>query len=364
VEKVAQSVGWATDTIQLGNWGNMHHGIAKMAAGFAVCLACLASAQNTQPQKPALSGGEFSNTTNPPTKVPTGVILVKGAWSSASDSVTPVPEESRVTNGVLSNPYFGINFILPSGWAKGYDGPPPSDIGRYVLTHLRAADSHTAAMGSILISAQDMFFTPLPATNALQLINYMKDILQADYKLEEPLTPTKIAGRPFTFFAYWSPVAQLHWYVVATQIRCHAIEIVLTSRNTQLLASLIHDLDKMTLPAEASPTAGTGGGDFPVCMKDYARNENILAKVDPVFSEPRSNSIPVRIIIDQKGKVKHIHFVSAFPEQAKGISDALFQWRFKPYMQNGHPVEVETGIMFGRTPQPSTILPNARAPRE
>jgi Gram-negative bacterial TonB protein C-terminal len=346
----------------------MHHGTVKIAAGFAVCLAYLASAQNTQPQKPALSGGDFSKTINPPTKVPTGVILVKGAWSSASDSVTPVPEESRVTNGVLSDPYFGIKFILPSGWAKGYDGPPPSDTGRYILTHLRAADSHTAGTGSItgsiLISAQDMFFTPLPATNALQLVNYMKDTLQADYQLEQPLTATKIAGRPFTFFAYWSPVAQLHWYVVATQIRCHALEIVLSSRDTKLLAGLLRDLDKMTLPAEASLTAGTGGGDFPVCMKDYASNENIRAKVDPVFTEHRDNSVPVRIIIDQKGKVKHVHFVSAFPEQAKAITDALFQWRFKPHLQNGQPVEVETGIMFGRTPQPSTLLPTARATRE
>ena len=126
----------------------MHHGTMKIAAGLAVCLACLASAQNTQPQKPALSVDDSSNTTSPPTKVPTGVILVKGAWSSASDSVTPVPEGSRVTSGVLNNPYFRIKFTLPSGWAKGYDGPPPSDTGRYVLTHLRAADSHTAGMGS------------------------------------------------------------------------------------------------------------------------------------------------------------------------------------------------------------------------
>jgi hypothetical protein len=363
VEKVAQSSRLGHRHHPTRDGGNMHHGIMKIGAGFAVCLACLASAQNTQSQKPALSGGEFS-TIDPPTKVPTGAILVKGAWSSASDSVTPVPEESRVINGVLGDPYFGIEFILPSGWAKGYDGPPPSDTARYILTHLRVADSHTGGTGSILISAQDMFFTPLPATNALQLVNYMKDTLQGDYNLEEPLTSTKIAGRPFTFFAYWSPVAQVHWYVVATQIRCHAIEIVLTSRDTKLLASLLRDLDKMTLPAEASPTAGTGGGNFPVCMKDYARKDNILARVDPVFTEHRSNPVPVRIIIDQKGKVKHIHFVSAFPEQAKAITDALFQWRFKPYLRHGQPVEVETGIMFGRTPQPSTIPLTSRTTSE
>jgi hypothetical protein len=89
-------------------------------------------------------------------------------------------------------------------------GPPPSDSGRYVVAHLRAADSPTAGMGSILISAQDMFFTPLSASNALQLVNYINDNLQADYKQEEPVSPTKIAVRPFTFLAYWSSVAQPH----------------------------------------------------------------------------------------------------------------------------------------------------------
>lgn len=348
VEKVVQLGGWATDFHPVRELeGDMHHGKVKIAAGVAVCLVWVASAQNTPAQKPALSGGDFSNTTNSPSKVPTGVILVKGAWSSASDSVTPVPEGTRVVNGVLSNPYFGMSYTLPPGWTQGYDGPPPSDSGRYVVAQLRVADPQAGARGIILISAQDMFFTPLPASNALQLINFMKDSLSAEYKPEEPPTPTRIAGRPFTFFAYWSPVAQLHWYVVATQIRCHAIEIVLTSRDTKLLGSLLLDLDKMALPPEADPTTGTGGGDFPLCVKDYASGGNLLNRVDPNFTEHRANPVPVRIIVDKQGKVKHIHFLSAFPEQAKAITDALWQWRFKPYSKDGHPVEVETGIMFG-----------------
>lgn len=325
----------------------MRHGTVKIAAGVALYLACLVSAQNTQPQKPALNGGDFSTAMSPPTKVPTDVILVKGAWSSASDSVTPVPEETRISDGALGNRYFGVRYTLPPGWTKGYDGPPPSDSGRYVVAQLRASDRHTAARGSILITAQDMFFTLLPASNALELITYMKDHLQEDYKQEEPPTPTKVAGRPFTFFAYWSPVAQLHWYVVATQIRCHAIEVVLTSRDKKLLGSLLLDLDKMTLPPGADPRTGTGGGDFPVCIKDYARGTNLLNRVDPTFTEHRANPVPVRIIVGKDGKVKHIHFLSAFPEQAKAVTDALWQWRFKPYMRGSHPVEVETGIMFG-----------------
>jgi outer membrane biosynthesis protein TonB len=56
----------------------------------------------------------------------------------------------------------------------------------------------------------------------------------------------------------------------------------------------------------------------------------------------------VRIIIDRQGRVRHIHFLRAFPDQAKSITDAVMQWRFKPHLEGGRPVEVETGIMFGR----------------
>jgi hypothetical protein len=68
---------------------------------------------------------------------------------------------------------------------------------------------------------------------------------------------------------------------VTTEIRCHAVQIVLTSRDTKLLRSLLVDRDKMTLPPQADPIAGAGGGNFPVCIKDYAQTENMLNKVDP-----------------------------------------------------------------------------------
>jgi hypothetical protein len=318
--------------------------------------------QNGKPQTPVRNGGDFADKPQVLTKVPTGVLLVKGAWSSASDSVTPVPEGGDVAKDAYTNRYFGLNYPLPANWEEKYKGPPPSESGRYVLAQLRPSDSFKGpARANILITAQDMFFTPLPASNALDLINYSKGHLQADYKVEMPPTPTKIAERPFAFFAYWSPVAELHWYVLATEIRCHAVEIVMTSRDTKLLATLVLDLNKITLPAEANPTAGMGGGDVPVCVKDYASDENVLARVDPIFSDRKFNAVPVRIIIDKEGKVRHIHFLSAFPDQAKVIADALKQWRFKPYRQNGRPVEVETGLMFGRGTYPRTTAGVERA---
>src|SRR5208282_4700824 len=320
--------------------------------------------QKTELQSMPPKGGDSSSNTQRQAESPEADILVRGAWSSASDSVTPLPEGGIVTNTVTStvfhNQYFGMTYALPPDWIEEYEGPPPSDSGRYVLAEITpGARDKGPIQGSILITAEDMFFTPLPVANALELIDYMKDHLQADYKVDLPLTEVKIAGHSFRVFGYVSPVAQLHWYVAATEIRCHAVEIILTSRDTKLLQRLILEMNRMKLPAEASPTAGAGEGAVPVCIKDYARDENVIARVDPIFPEHRFNPVPVRVIIDSEGNVKHIHFLSAFPDQAKAITDALGQWKFRPYVREGQPIEVETGLMFGRAPH--TIGLPARA---
>jgi hypothetical protein len=308
-----------------------------------VPVLLLAWVRDGRAQNGPRNGGDFSQQLHPQKKLPTDVILVKGAWSSASDSVTPVPEGGTLSDHVYSNPY---------------DGPPPSDSGYYVLATIHPADTFKGvARGSILIAAEDLFFSPTRAGNALQLIDFTRDNLKANYRVTRAPTRIRIAGHSFVRFDYVAPVAGLHWHVLATQIRCHIVQFVFTSRDTRLIEKLIQDTTTLKLPDEAGVEQGTGGGDAPVCVRDYARDENIVEKVDPFLTDRKYNPIPVRVIIDQAGKVKHIHFLSAFPDQARTITDALLQWKFKPYLRDGRPVEVETGIMFGQTPPDPTSPP-------
>jgi len=281
----------------------------------------------------------------PPTKVPSNVILVKGAWSGSSDSSTPVPESGVVSGGVYTNEYFGLRYALPNGWAETYQGPPPSDNGRYVLAQIQQASTTPA---QLLITAQDLFFSDARIHDAIQWAAYEKDNLQSDYKLELPITQMTIAGRPFSFFSYWSPVAQLHWYVLGTEIRCHTLEFVFSGRDTRALENLVQQMNKMSLPVDGSALTGASGTSFPLCIKDYAESQQLLRRVDPILTEHKFNAVPVRMIIDTHGRIKHIHFLSAFPDQQKAITDALKQWKFQPYLDHGRPTEVETGVMFGR----------------
>jgi hypothetical protein len=325
----------------------VYSAFSRFFVPLSLCVTFLAS---SSAQRPPQDGGDFSR--NPQAKpLPADTILVKGAWASASDSVTPLPEGGSVAENAYTNKYFALNYPLPQGWTQKYYGPPPSDTGYYVLAQIRPGNrDKVTSGGTILIAAQDLFFTLTPAANAFELVTHAEEALQADYKVDRSVTPVSIAGHSFVRFDYLSPLAELHWYVLATQIRCHMIQFVFAGRDAKLMESLIQGLSNIKLPAEASPILGTGGGDAPLCIKDYAR-DNVLERVDPVFNERRFNPIPVRTIIGKDGKVKHIHFLSAFPDQAKSIADALSQWRFKPYLRNGQAVEVETGIMFGRAPE-------------
>lgn len=306
---------------------------------------------------PAYAQAQTASSGQSVSSVPEAVILVKGASPSADDSVTPLPEDARIEGNEFKDRYFQMSFRLPNGWTEKYKGPPPSENGRYVLAELiptTSADTHSS--GSILITADDVFFQPSPVANAPDVINYAKNHLQDDYQVEHPPQQLELGGRQFSTFAYGAPSAELHWRVMATQLRCHTIEIVLASSDTRFIDNAVRELDKMKLPSEESTA---DAGPFPVCIKDFARTGNLLKRVDPVLTERRFNPVPVRVIIDRTGVIRHIHFLSAFPDQARAIADALADWKFKPYIVNGQPVEVETGILFGH-PQRMWPDPDSR----
>jgi hypothetical protein len=318
-------------------------------------FALHAGAQDTDsnnPPPPQNSGGDFAVTNPQAEKLPTDVILVKGAVASATDSTTPLPESGVLNEKIYTNAYFDFSYALPPEWREKYVGPPPSDSGYYVLAQLEPTKAlHGAKTGTIMITAQDLFFSRNGVSTAQEMVSFRKGSLAtsgADYVVERQPTQVSIAGHTFYRLDYTSPVAELHWYTLTTQIRCHTVEFMMTSRDTTLLEGLVQSIEKIQ---HVPPPPGASAPVAPVCIKNYAEGNNVLHRVTPVLTDRKFNPIPVRITIDRYGKVKHIHVISAFPDQAKTITEALLQWEFKPYVRNGEPQEVETGLMFGVGPQ-------------
>lgn len=274
------------------------------------------------------------------TLVPKNEILVKGAVPSASDATTPVPEEGRIGGGRYRNAYFGLAYPIPAGWIEQPAGPPPSDAGSYVLTQFASFDGEQVK-AHVLVTAQDLFFVPFAATSAKDVSARTRSAVPERYEFEKGPDEVKIAGRTFYRIAYKAPVSGLRWRMFTTEARCHAVTFTFTGTDPKLLDEAEKVLGNLKI-----------AGDGPVCVNGYAR-DNALTRTNPRFAQ-RYNTIPVRVIIDAEGKVKHAHLLSAFPEQSEAILTALRDWRFKPYVVDGKAVEVETGLVFGL---PRTVAP-------
>lgn len=246
----------------------------------------------------------------------------------------PVPEDGAIKNGVYANEYFGLRYPLPTNWSEDLAGPEPSVNGYYSLVALKPADAPGA---TILIAAQDNFFSAQPAGSALEFLTQTKQHL--DPSLSAPASPSelKIDGRSAARLDYEG--AGLHHAIVVAEIRCHFVLFSLTSNNPEQLETLVKSLNKISFAADSD-------AHWPACVKDYATSANVVHRVNPETTGPRFASVPARVIVGANGKVLHVHPIAGFPDQKRNVAAAVAQWEFKPYMVNGRAAEVETGVLF------------------
>jgi len=54
-------------------------------------------------------------------------------------------------------------------------------------------------------------------------------------------------------------------------------------------------------------------------------------------------------VISKEGAIENLTLVSGHPMLAPAAIDAVKQWRYKPYLLNGEPVEVDTEVQVNFT---------------
>jgi protein TonB len=77
----------------------------------------------------------------------------------------------------------------------------------------------------------------------------------------------------------------------------------------------------------------------------------IVRKVNPKYPpEARKNHIQGDVIlqmtIDKQGNITNVNVVKGEPILADAAVEAVKQWKYKPYLLKGEPVEVETTVLI------------------
>jgi protein TonB len=57
----------------------------------------------------------------------------------------------------------------------------------------------------------------------------------------------------------------------------------------------------------------------------------------------------LRVQISKAGDVTDVKLISGHPALAQAAINAVQQWKYKPYLLNGYPVEVETQVQVNFT---------------
>jgi Gram-negative bacterial TonB protein C-terminal len=258
--------------------------------------------------------------------------------SSRNVSKAPNPEDVRVADGVFVSDYFDLAYRAPGGWTEGLPGPNPSQSGYYVLgTWVPKQDFD----GTVLIVAQDSFLAAETPDDVKNIVTEVRQVMSSvdGMTIDREPEPVKVGARP-GYRIDFSGVG-LFRAMLAIEIRCHVVTFNLTSRNPELLASMAKSLDDLDAVRKSSDPV-------PECVRDYAA-ENTVHRVEPERGA-RAESIPVRVIVAADGSVKHVHVIRASSAQRRNVEEAVRQWKFKPYVKQGRPVEVETGMMFNLKP--------------
>jgi len=75
----------------------------------------------------------------------------------------------------------------------------------------------------------------------------------------------------------------------------------------------------------------------------------LINKVEPVYPQLARNAriqgqVVLTAIISRDGTIQDLHILSGHPMLVQAALDAVRQWRYKPYLLNSEPVEVETTV--------------------
>jgi protein TonB len=109
------------------------------------------------------------------------------------------------------------------------------------------------------------------------------------------------------------------------------------------LTNLLSGGTQPVLPAAPPPTV-----TYPIRLSHISEGD-IIHKIQPVYpalarSAHIQGTVLLQAAISKLGTIERLRVISGHPMLAGAAIDAVSQWRYRPYVLNNEPVEVETQI--------------------
>ncbi|HYG98430.1 MAG TPA: energy transducer TonB [Terriglobales bacterium] len=305
------------------------------------------------------------------------LVLASLGWSQTSESKLR-PYSGEFKGHTYRNHYFGMIYVLPEAeeWYVNDDllkqNFSPSNLaGHFWLTVL---DRHTGTpiRERILIMADDaaLYDSPMnsPEGFVAKLTEAQRktghDVVRSAYAVE-------YGGRQFYRgdFNLQYTGGTLYKSSVSTQFQGFLISWTFVASSPEQLDRLVGSLSHVTFnpPRAPVPSATTIAGTAParrIRISEMVLDKFIVERpVPPYPKEARSRGVEglvrLKIVLTNAGELASVQVVEGDPLLIEAALDAVRYWRFKPYILNGEPVEVESQVTIQfRLPRGNAATPN------
>ncbi|MFZ0800081.1 MAG: energy transducer TonB [Terriglobales bacterium] len=276
-------------------------------------------------------------------------------------------ENGTIANGVYSNECFGFSFQIPAGWevndavTAGGKARHRSDKslvllflhqqgklpGRIILSALDSAGHIGGPQEFVTIAVRAQINSP---TEKRELVRYT---FAVDY-----------GGRRFFRSDYKAPMSDntsLYFAYVYTEFRGYFIGETLAAASPEELDEAANSLRAVSFQQnEINPTCAMGDAVSPavpkIAIPQRVRVSSgvavglLIKKIQPQYPfEAEQAGVQGQVVllaeIDKNGNVENLTLVSGHPMLAPAAIEAVKQWKYKPYLLNAEPVNVETQVI-------------------
>jgi TonB family protein len=231
--------------------------------------------------------------------------------------------------------------------------PPPSSVQEQRKRMLIALGVLLAALMVVVLRDWDFWFPPraevqdaaAPSRKAGHAAPVTRAPAAAVHDRRPVKTPEKVAAAPLTASTQRTALPPLQ------------VEVVAGNRHISVPAksNAIHlDVGAEAASSSAKETAGSVVSAADRVQLSPQTAQNVRVSVPPNYpllarQMKVQGAVNLQALISREGTIQELQILSGPSILAAAAREAVRQWRFKPYLQNGQPVETQARITVNFT---------------
>jgi TonB family protein len=301
---------------------------------------------------------------------------------TSGSSNTLAYEDGSIASGRYTNECFGFSLVVPDGWQfntqlVGADGKAKHTTRQLVLLMLDQHKEGSFGNRIVLTSPDAKDTLPTAEEYVSNFVHGEVDVDREHRELVRDAYAVDYGGKHFFRADYKqstngrvlylaSVYTKFRGYYIGETVIADSPEGLEQSANSLQHISFREDEpnSKCVMRGDDSPNStGTIGGVIGSVAQPPTSGQPsrvrvsqrvsvglLIKKISPHYPEDArqariQGTVVLQAVIDANGDVKEVALVSGHPLLAPAALEAVKHWKYKPYLLNGQPVEVETQIV-------------------